>query len=66
MEKTVSGGDIMLNSVFDPFVEKSIISVMFRAMMERALNPDQLNQWFDSTADVQYTKDLLLSSLLSE
>ncbi|MDZ7580361.1 MAG: hypothetical protein U5R30_07010 [Deltaproteobacteria bacterium] len=32
-------------------------------MMERALNPDQLNQWFDSTADAQYTKDLLFSTL---
>ncbi|MGD8970537.1 MAG: transposase [Desulfobacterales bacterium] len=53
----------MLSSVFDPFVEKSPISVMARGMMERALNPDQLNQWFDSTADAQYTKDLLFSSL---
>ena len=53
----------MLSSVFDPFVEKSPISVMARGMMERALNPDQLNQWFDSTANSQYTKDLLFSSL---
>jgi hypothetical protein len=54
---------MMLNSVFDPFVHKSPMSVMARAMMERALNPDQLNQWFDSTADAQYTKDLLFSTL---
>ncbi len=36
---------------------------MARAMMERVLNPDQLNEWFDSTANQQYTKDLLFSSL---
>lgn len=36
---------------------------MARGLMERVLNPDQLNQWFDSTADSQYTKELLFSSL---
>jgi IS4 transposase len=53
----------MLSSVFKPFVEKSPISVMARGMMERVLNPDQLNQWFDSTAKDQYTKDLLFSTV---
>ncbi len=53
----------MLSPVFKPFVEQSPISVMARAMMERVLNPDQLNEWFDSTANQQYTKDLLFSSL---
>ena len=53
----------MLNSVFKPFVEKSPISVMARGMVERVLNPDQLNQWFDSTAKDQYTKDLLFSTV---
>jgi len=53
----------MLNSVFKPFVEKSPISVMARAVVERVLNPDQLNEWFDRTADEQYTKDLLFASL---
>ena len=37
----------MLIPVFDKFVEKSPMSVMSRAMIERVLNPDQLNQWFD-------------------
>jgi hypothetical protein len=53
----------MLSPVFKPFVEQSPISVMARSMMERVLNPDQLNQWFDTTANEQYTKDLLFSSL---
>ena len=53
----------MLSAVFDSFARKSPISVMARGMMERVLNPDQLNQWFDSTAEAQYTKDLLFSSL---
>jgi hypothetical protein len=62
-EKLYLEGDIMLSSVFKPFVEQSPISVMARGMIERVLNPDQLNQWFDSTAKEQYTKDLLFSSL---
>ena len=53
----------MLSPVFKPFVEKSPISVMARAMIERVLNPELLNQWFDTTANEQYTKDLLFSSI---
>ena len=52
-----------LNPVFDRFVEKSPISVMARAVMERLLNPDQLNDWFDKTARKQYTRELLFSSV---
>jgi IS4 transposase len=57
------GGDTMLSSVFKPFIENSPISVMARGMLERVLNPDQLNEWFDTTAKEQYTKDLLFATL---
>jgi hypothetical protein len=57
------GGDIMLSPVFEPFIKNSPISVMARGMLERVLNPDQLNEWFDTTAKEQYTKDLLFSTL---
>ena len=53
----------MLDSVFKPFVEKSPISVMARGMLERVLNPDQLDQWFNETAKQQYTKALLFSTV---
>ena len=53
----------MLSPIFKSFVEQSPISVMARGIMERVLNPDQLNEWFDSTANEQYTKDLLFSSI---
>jgi len=51
----------MLNPVFERFVEKSPVSVMARAMMEHVLNPAQLDQWFEKTAEVQYTKVILKS-----
>ena len=53
----------MLNPIFEKFVEKSPVSVIARSMMERLLNPEQLDQWFDETAQEQYTKDLLFSSV---
>jgi len=46
----------MLNPIFEKFVEKSPVSVMARGMMERVLNPAQLDQWFEKMAEVQYTK----------
>lgn len=53
----------MLDSVFERFAAESPISVMARGMMERVLNPEQLDDWFDKTAEDQYTRDLLFSSV---
>ena len=53
----------MLSPIFERFVDKSPISVMARGMMERALNPERLDLWFEKTADSQYTRDLLFSSV---
>ena len=53
----------MLSPIFEKFVEKSPVSVIARGMMERVLNPEQLDQWFEQTAQAQYTKDLLFSSV---
>ena len=53
----------MLKPVFDQFVKKSPISVMARGMMERVLDPQQLDRWFETTADQQYTRELLFSTV---
>jgi len=53
----------MLNPVFNQFVKKSPISVMARGMMERVLDPQQLDSWFETTADQQYTRELLFSTV---
>ena len=36
---------------------------MARGIMERVLNPEKLNKWFNLTAKHQYTKELLFSSV---
>ena len=53
----------MFNPVFDRFAEQSPISVMARGMMERVLNPAQLDEWFENAAQEQYTRELLFSSV---
>ena len=53
----------MLGEVFERFVEKSPISVMVRASLERVLGADRLDLWFERTAQKQYTRDLLFSSI---
>jgi hypothetical protein len=53
----------MLGEVLERFVEKSPISVMVRASLERVLGADRLDLWFERTAQKQYTRDLLFSSV---
>ena len=53
----------MLGAVFERFVEKSPISVMVRAALERVLGADRLDLWYERTAQKQYTRDLLFSSV---
>lgn len=53
----------MLKSVLDAYVQKTPLTVMARTMMERLLNPEQLDEWFEKTANVQYTRELLFSSV---
>ena len=53
----------MLGDVFKRFVEKSPISVMVRAALERVLGADRLDDWYDRTAQKQYTRDLLFSTV---
>jgi hypothetical protein len=53
----------MLSAVFERFVEKSPISVMVRAALERVLGADRLDLWYERTAQKQYTRALLFSSV---
>jgi len=53
----------MLGAVFERFVEKSPISVLVRAALERVLGADRLDLWSERTAQKQYTRDLLFSSV---
>ncbi len=53
----------MLGKVFARFVEKSPIAVMVRGTLERVLGADQLDAWFARTAQKQYTRTVLFSTV---
>jgi hypothetical protein len=53
----------MLDAIFERFAKKSPVSVIARGLMERVLNPEQIDKWFDQSAEQQYTRSLLFSTL---
>ncbi len=55
---------MVLDAIFDPFVEETPVTVMFRALLERAFSPEELDELFDQTAERQYTRELLFSELV--
>ena len=55
----------MLSDLFKPFIEASPLSVMMRGLVERLLNPEQIDQWFTQVAAEQYTRNLLFSTVVS-
>ena len=54
---------MMLGDVFQRFVQRSPISVMVRGTLERVLGAEQLNRFYERTANNQYTRELLFSTV---
>lgn len=54
---------VTLNPILQRLAERRPIPVMARGILERCLNPEQLDAWFQSVAEEQYTRTLLFSSL---
>lgn len=52
-----------LSPVLQRFIKKSPIPVIARGLMERLLNPVQLDKWFEKTSKRQYTRTLLFSTI---
>src|SRR5262249_38013686 len=53
----------MLGKVFARFVEKRPISVMVRGTLERVLGAEHLDAWFARTAQKQYPRTVLFSTV---
>ncbi len=54
----------MFSEILQKFAETSPATVMVRALLERLLNPEKLDRWFEATRQTQYTRDMLFSSLV--
>src|SRR5262245_3529128 len=55
---------ISLGKVFEPFMEQRPICVMARGVLENLFNADRIDAVFARTAEVQYTRELLFSSVV--
>src|SRR5499425_1351975 len=55
---------MLLDTIFAPFVKERPICVMARASLERLLDAQRLDTLFARTAQHQYTRELLFSSLV--
>ena len=55
---------MILNEVFERFVEESPVSVMARAVLENALTPTVVDTLFENVAEQQYTRQLLFSDVV--
>ena len=55
----------MFGEILQVFAEKSPATVMVHGLLERFLNAEKIDEWFDSVRDTQYTRKILFSSVLS-
>ena len=54
----------MYGDILQRFVRKNPATVMVRGLLQRLLDPEALDQWFQATAQAQHTRDILFSSLV--
>lgn len=55
---------MLFDQVFTRFVKGSPLSVMLQGILENIFHPDPINDLFDRTAEQQYTRELLFSTVV--
>ena len=55
---------MQLGETFERFLQQAPISVMVRALLERTLDPMEIDRLFENSATNQYTREILFSSLV--
>jgi len=56
---------MLLEAIFNRFAKKTPVTVMTRALLEYALDPNALDALFNKHAQWQYERDLLFSSIVN-
>lgn len=54
----------MFSEVLERFIKDSPVAVMVRVLLENLLNADQMDRWFGTVRQSQYTKEILFSSIV--
>jgi hypothetical protein len=62
--KPQGGGEMVLEAVFDPFIQKRPVCVLARGLLERLMDPVRIDELFERTAEAGYTKTLQFSTLV--
>jgi IS4 transposase len=55
---------MVLGPVLERFIQDAPMPLIFRALLERALDPAELDTLFEATARRQYTRELLFSAIV--
>lgn len=55
---------MQLGATFERFLRQAPISVMYRALLERVLDPHELDRLFEHEATSQYTREVLFSTVV--
>lgn len=55
---------MLLNQVFEPFLQRRPVCVMARAVLENLLDPQRIDELFERSRQRQYQKELLFSTLV--
>lgn len=55
---------MLLNGVFERFVQKSPVAVMVQGLLENVLTPASVDALFEQHAENQYTRELLFSQIV--
>jgi hypothetical protein len=54
----------MFGAILQKFAEKSPVTVMVHGLLEHLLDKEKIDEWFNTTCQVQYTRHILFSSLV--
>ncbi len=54
----------MFNKIINKFSEKTPTTLMIHAILERLLNKESIDEWFETASNNQYTRNILFSSVL--
>ena len=55
----------MFGVILQKFAKNSPVTVMVQGLLVRILNPAAIDEWFESVRGVQYTRDILFSSVVA-
>lgn len=55
----------MFGEILQKFADKSPVTVMVHGLPERFLDAKKMDEWFEHTCEVQYTKKILFSSIIA-